>query len=84
MLETLKADDRTAELDSCTTPFLLSDLEPGKRDKLGNTVQEILWLVGARPAPISPAWRDFLRRGHGRTRHADGSSRVILGYMYSR
>jgi hypothetical protein len=44
MLETLKADDRTAEPDSCTTPFLLSDLEPGKRDKLGNTVQEILWL----------------------------------------
>ena len=29
---------------SCTIPFLLCDLRPGDRDKLGNTVQEILWI----------------------------------------
>ena len=29
---------------SCTIPFLLCDLRPGDRDKLGNTVHEILWI----------------------------------------
>src|SRR6266540_6363201 len=37
-------DATTAKGESCTTPFLLCELEVGGRDKLGNTIQQIIWL----------------------------------------
>ena len=38
------ANAKAAKGEPCTTPFLLCDLSVGGPDKLGNTVQEILWL----------------------------------------
>src|SRR5262245_11587528 len=37
-------DAHTEEIDSCTKPFLLCQLEAGKKDKLGHEVEEILWV----------------------------------------
>jgi hypothetical protein len=44
----MSMDERTAvpEVDSCSMPFRLCQLEVGKPDKLHNTVTEIFW-VGA-------------------------------------